>query len=216
MPRPDVSDERIPQILSAALKVFNRKGLAAARMEDIACEAKLSIGGVYWYYKGKDEVVLAIMDRVIDEDVAALTSLLNETGRCANACSDTCAPRQRTERNTCRWSMSYMDRHGVIQMCESIFKNTFNITVARLHKLFSREWRAERFAKAMPMPLLRRWSQSMKAHWSWHCWMRRAWMLKRHPYSQLNLFLMEYLHSGIYGSGSRYCYHRRKRRIGIE
>lgn len=80
MPRPDVSDERIPQILSAALKVFNRKGLAAARMEDIACEAKLSIGGVYWYYKGKDEVVLAIMDRVIDEDVAALTSLLNETG----------------------------------------------------------------------------------------------------------------------------------------
>ncbi len=80
MPRPDVSDERIPQILNAALKVFNRKGLAAARMEDIAREAKLSIGGVYWYYKGKDEVVLAIMDKVIDEDVAVLTSLLNEQG----------------------------------------------------------------------------------------------------------------------------------------
>jgi AcrR family transcriptional regulator len=80
MPRPDVSDERIPQILNAALKVFNCKGLAAARMEDIAREAKLSIGGVYWYYKGKDEVVLAIMDKVIDEDVAVLTSLLNEQG----------------------------------------------------------------------------------------------------------------------------------------
>lgn len=80
MPRPDVSDERIPQILNAALKVFNRKGLAAARMEDIAREAKLSIGGVYWYYKGKDEMVLAIMDKVIDEDVAVLTSLLNEQG----------------------------------------------------------------------------------------------------------------------------------------
>ncbi len=80
MPRPDVSDERIPQILNAALKVFNRKGIAAARMEDIAREAKLSIGGVYWYYKGKDEVVLAIMDKVIDEDVAVLTSLLNKQG----------------------------------------------------------------------------------------------------------------------------------------
>ncbi len=80
MPRPDVSDERIPQILNAALKIFNRKGLAAARMEDIAREAKFSIGGVYWYYKGKDEVVLAIMDKVIDEDVAVLTSLLNEQG----------------------------------------------------------------------------------------------------------------------------------------
>ena len=80
MPRPDVSDERIPQILNAALKVFNRKGIVATRMEDIAREAKLSIGGVYWYYKGKDEVVLAIMDKVIDEDVAVLTSLLNEQG----------------------------------------------------------------------------------------------------------------------------------------
>ena len=80
MPRPDVSDERIPQILNAALKVFNRKGIVATRMEDIAREAKLSIGGVYWYYKGKDEVVLAIMDKVIDEDVAVLKSLLNEQG----------------------------------------------------------------------------------------------------------------------------------------
>ena len=80
MPRPDVSDERIPQILNAALKVFNRKGIVATRMEDIAREAKLSIGGVSWYYKGKDEVVLAIMDKVIDEDVAVLTSLLNEQG----------------------------------------------------------------------------------------------------------------------------------------
>lgn len=78
MPRPDVSDERIPQILEAALKVFNRKGLAASRMEDIARQAKLSIGGVYWYYKSKDEVVLAIMDKVIDEDVAILRNLLNE------------------------------------------------------------------------------------------------------------------------------------------
>lgn len=78
MPRPDVSDERIPQILEAALKVFNRKGLAASRMEDIAREAKLSIGGVYWYYKSKDDVVLAIMDKVIDEDVAILRNLLNE------------------------------------------------------------------------------------------------------------------------------------------
>ena len=78
MPRPDVSDERIPQILEAALKVFNRKGLAASRMEDIARQAKLSIGGVYWYYKSKDDVVLAIMDKVIDEDVAILRNLLNE------------------------------------------------------------------------------------------------------------------------------------------
>ncbi|MCQ3938922.1 MAG: hypothetical protein DPW18_18030 [Chloroflexi bacterium] len=80
MPRPDVSDERIPQILEAAARVFNRKGIAATRMEDIAREAKLSVGGVYWYYKGKDDVILAIMDRLIDEDVVALKSMLGAPG----------------------------------------------------------------------------------------------------------------------------------------
>lgn len=80
MPRPNVSDERVPQILNAAMKVFNRKGLADARMEDIAKEAELSVGGVYWYYKSKDEVVFAILDQVIDEDVSMLKSLLQATG----------------------------------------------------------------------------------------------------------------------------------------
>lgn len=80
MPRPDVSEERKPQILNAAIQVFNRKGLIAARMQDIAREAKLSVGAVYWYYKGKDDVVLAIMDKVIADDMAVVKQLLNETG----------------------------------------------------------------------------------------------------------------------------------------
>ena len=80
MPRPNVSGERKPQILKAAMKVFNRRGIAATRMEDIAREADLSVGGVYWYYKGKDDVILAIMDELINTDVAALTSLLAAPG----------------------------------------------------------------------------------------------------------------------------------------
>jgi len=80
MPRPNVSDERKPQILNAAIKVFNRKGLAAARMEDIAREAGLSVGGVYWYYKGRDDVILAIIDEFINADMVALTSLLDSPG----------------------------------------------------------------------------------------------------------------------------------------
>ncbi len=80
MPRPNVSGERKPQILKAAMKVFNRRGIAATRMEDIAREADLSVGGVYWYYKGKDDVILAIMDELINADVAALTSLLAAPG----------------------------------------------------------------------------------------------------------------------------------------
>ncbi len=80
MPRPDVRDERKPQILDAAARVFARKGLAAARMEDIAREARLSIGGVYWYYKSKDEVVHDLMARFIDPDLAGLRALLAAEG----------------------------------------------------------------------------------------------------------------------------------------
>jgi AcrR family transcriptional regulator len=79
-PKPDVSAERIPVILNAALKVFAKKGFEAARMEDIAKAAKLSVGGVYWYYKGKDEIILAIMERLIDRDVNDLRGLLDAEG----------------------------------------------------------------------------------------------------------------------------------------
>jgi len=90
MPRPDVSDKRIPQILNAALKVFNRKGIAAARMEDIAREAKLSIGGVYWYYKGKDEVVLAIHNPTRHElALAALAEVQRKNKEAGKELKDT-------------------------------------------------------------------------------------------------------------------------------
>ncbi|CAG0932363.1 putative HTH-type transcriptional regulator YfiR [Thermoflexales bacterium] len=80
MPRPDVSVERKLQIVEAAIQVFARKGFDAARMEDIAHEAGLSIGGVYWYFKSKDEVIVGIMQAIIDADVKTLRDLLDAPG----------------------------------------------------------------------------------------------------------------------------------------
>jgi AcrR family transcriptional regulator len=80
MPKPDVSAERIPLILNSAIKVFSKKGFEAARMEDIAKTAKLSIGGVYWYYKSKEEIIIAIMEQLIDKDVKDLRALLEAEG----------------------------------------------------------------------------------------------------------------------------------------
>lgn len=76
MSRPDVSDERRPQIVDAAIRVFIRKGYRKATMPDIAAEAGLSIGGVYWYFKGKDEIIAAILERTFAEDLGAFTELL--------------------------------------------------------------------------------------------------------------------------------------------
>ena len=76
MSRPDVSEARRPQIIAAAIRVFIRKGYRKATMPEIAAEAGLSVGGVYWYFKSKDEIVAAILDRTFDEDLGALAELL--------------------------------------------------------------------------------------------------------------------------------------------
>ncbi len=81
-PRPDVSAERKPQILQAAMKIFSRKGYASARMEEIAEEADLSVGILYWYYKGKIDIVLALMKMDIEPDIENLQSLLTAPESC--------------------------------------------------------------------------------------------------------------------------------------
>ncbi len=80
MARPDVSEVRKEQILQAAARVFVRKGLDAARMEDIAQEAGLSIGGVYWYFKGKEAVVQALLEEMFDADLRGLHGVLAADG----------------------------------------------------------------------------------------------------------------------------------------
>jgi AcrR family transcriptional regulator len=80
MPKPDVSIERKAQILEAASRVFLKKGFDAARMEDIAESAGLSIGGVYWYYKSKEDVILGLMDSITNTDLSDLRALLEAPG----------------------------------------------------------------------------------------------------------------------------------------
>jgi TetR/AcrR family fatty acid metabolism transcriptional regulator len=73
MSRPDVSTERRHQILDAAEKVFVRHGFAESTMEQIVEESHLSKGAIYWYFKGKDEIIGASLARMFErslQDVA--------------------------------------------------------------------------------------------------------------------------------------------------
>jgi len=79
-PRPDVSEERKSQILQAALSVFNRKGYTSARMEDIAREAGLSVGILYWYFKGKLEITLGLVKLFFEPDLLRLGEALSAPG----------------------------------------------------------------------------------------------------------------------------------------
>lgn len=57
--------ERPTEILEAALDVFTERGLAGARVEDIATRAGVSKGTVYLYFSGKEELFReAIRDKV--------------------------------------------------------------------------------------------------------------------------------------------------------
>jgi AcrR family transcriptional regulator len=63
-PRPDVSEERKFKILNAAEHIFTKKGFDEARMDDIADETGLSKGTLYLYFKSKDDLVIATLDRI--------------------------------------------------------------------------------------------------------------------------------------------------------
>jgi len=74
-PRPNVSDERKAQILNAAESVFTKKGFDEARMDDIAEKTGLSKGTLYLYFKSKDDLIIAILDRVFQREFRQLENL---------------------------------------------------------------------------------------------------------------------------------------------
>ncbi|MBX7160509.1 MAG: TetR family transcriptional regulator [Acidimicrobiia bacterium] len=55
-------EERRRQLLAAAKTVFARKGFHAATIADVAREAKLSYGSVYWYFDSKDDLIHALIE----------------------------------------------------------------------------------------------------------------------------------------------------------
>jgi len=69
-PRPDVSAERRRQIIEAALACFTRKGYTNTTMDDIVAESGLSKGSLYWYFKSKDDLFIAMVTSMF-ENVAA-------------------------------------------------------------------------------------------------------------------------------------------------
>ena len=65
------SEARRLDILRAAARVFRRSGVAAAGMRDIAEEADLSPGNLYYYFAGKDELLFFCQDRTVDRMLEA-------------------------------------------------------------------------------------------------------------------------------------------------
>ena|SRR5258708_2557219 len=78
MPRlsPRTRDARRRQILGAAQRCFTRNGFQATSMQDIFAEAGLSAGSVYSHFIGKDQIITAIAEDVIDKITSTVDAAL--------------------------------------------------------------------------------------------------------------------------------------------
>jgi AcrR family transcriptional regulator len=56
-------EQRIDEIMAAAMKVFVKKGYSNTTMEDIIAETELSKGGFYHYYTSTKEILIEMMAR---------------------------------------------------------------------------------------------------------------------------------------------------------
>jgi len=72
MARHEAPEVRRKQILDAALRCISKNGYHGTRMDDIVAASGLSKGAIYWHFKSKEEIFLALMD---DVDAAIFNSL---------------------------------------------------------------------------------------------------------------------------------------------
>ncbi len=76
-PRPSVERERRSEILHAALACFASKGYDATTMDDIAAELPFSKGLLYYYFKSKRELFLALLQDWAATSVRTWEALLS-------------------------------------------------------------------------------------------------------------------------------------------
>lgn len=66
-PKPDVSTERKQQIFTAAVTCFGRQGYHLTKMDDIAVEAGLSKGSLYWYFNSKKALFIGLFREIMGQ-----------------------------------------------------------------------------------------------------------------------------------------------------
>jgi TetR/AcrR family transcriptional regulator, cholesterol catabolism regulator len=68
-------DNRWDAVVAAAITVFDKKGYQAATVQDIATEAGIVKGTLYYYIKAKDDLLFEVMDSVQKQLVPMLNQI---------------------------------------------------------------------------------------------------------------------------------------------
>jgi AcrR family transcriptional regulator len=72
-------------IVDAALKVFCERGYKGANMRMIASKAGISVGGIYLYFRNKEELYLGLMKERVDDFIHQLQGVAEGAGSCSEA-----------------------------------------------------------------------------------------------------------------------------------
>lgn len=64
---PEQARQTRESLLRAALEVFDRRGVARASLSEIAAEAGVTRGALYWHFKSREELFDALFQRLFSE-----------------------------------------------------------------------------------------------------------------------------------------------------
>jgi AcrR family transcriptional regulator len=79
--REEERQARRRDILAAAKRIYFRKGFLAATIEDIATDARVSVGTIYLYYKSKEDLYVSLLFESMELFTAELTRILRSRRR---------------------------------------------------------------------------------------------------------------------------------------
>lgn len=61
------SDNRLPELLDAAARLFGSRGYAATSMRDIALEVRMLPGSLYYHFPSKEALLIEVYRKGVDE-----------------------------------------------------------------------------------------------------------------------------------------------------
>ena len=67
------------EILDSAEKLFKEKGYAKTAINDIVREVQVAQGTFYYYFKSKEDIIVAVMERHLDEIIKKVQEVVNNT-----------------------------------------------------------------------------------------------------------------------------------------
>ncbi|MFI1235835.1 TetR/AcrR family transcriptional regulator [Nocardia salmonicida] len=74
--RPQDREEKREEIIAAAQRMFIDDGFESASTARIAKSAGVTVNTIYWYFQDKDELLIAVLDRILAEALATYAEIV--------------------------------------------------------------------------------------------------------------------------------------------